>query len=73
MTGQEVPLANDGSERPVRASTTFRKVIDGFRLYCGAGFYANVHSVLNTGRRRGLSAFRYIQGAIGRKSLIQLG
>ena len=73
MTERDVPPTNNGSEQAIRPSTTFRKVTGGFRSDWGADFYANVRSVLNTGRRQGLSAFQSIQAAIAGKSLIQPG
>ena len=73
MTERDVPSTNNGSERAIRPSTTFRKVTGGFRSDWGAGFYANVRSVLNTGRRQGLSAFKAIQSAIAGECLIQPG
>ena len=73
MTERDVPPTNNGSERAIRPSTTFRKVTGGFRSDWGADFYANVRSVLNTGRRQGLSAFQSIQAAIAEKPLVQPG
>ena len=61
MTERDVPSTNNGSERAIRPSTTFRKVTGGFR------------SVINTGRRQGLSAFKTIQSAIAGECLIQPG
>ncbi len=73
MGERDVPPTNNGSEQAIRPSTTFRKVTGGFRSDWGADFYANVRSVLNTGRRQGLSAFQSIQAAIAGESLIQPG
>ncbi len=73
MTERDVPSTNNGSEHAIRPSTTFRKVTGGFRSDWGADFYANVRSVLNTGRRQGLSAFKAIQSAIAGECLIQPG
>jgi transposase len=70
MTDRDVPPTNNGSERAIRPSTTFRKVTGGFRADWGADFYAKVRSVLNTGRRQGLSAFQAIQSAIAGECLI---
>ncbi len=73
MAERDVPSANNGSERAIRPSTTFRKVTGGFRSDWGADFHANVRSVLNTGRRQGLSAFKAIQSTIAGECLIQPG
>ncbi len=73
MTERDVPPTNNGSEQAIRPSTTFRKVTGGFRSNWGADFYANVRSVLNTGKRQGLSAFQAIQATIAGKSVIQPG
>ena len=73
MTERDASSTNNGSERAIRPSTTFRKVTGGFRSDWGADFYANVRSVLNTGRRQGLSAFKAIQSAIAGVCLIQPG
>ncbi len=73
MTERDVPPTNNGSEQAIRPSTTLRKVTGGFRSNWGADFYANVRSVLNTGKRQGLSAFQAIQAAIAGKSVIQPG
>jgi transposase len=70
MTDRDVPPTNNGSERAIRPSTTFRKVTGGSRADWGADFYAKVRSVLNTGRRQGLSAFQAIQSAIAGECLI---
>ncbi len=73
MTERDVPSTNTGSERAIRPSTAFRKVTGGFRSDWGADFYAAVRSVLNTGRRQGMSAFQSIQSAIAGECLIQPG
>ena len=67
MTERDVPPTNNGSEQAIR------RVTGGFRSNWGADFYANIRSVLNTGKRQGLSAFQAIQAAIAGKSLIQPG
>lgn len=64
---------NNGSERAIRPSTTFRKVTGGFRSDWGRDLYAGVRRVLNTGRRQGLPALQAIQSAIDREHLLQPG
>jgi transposase len=61
MTERDVPTTNNGSERDLRSSTTFRKVTNGFRSDWGADLYAGVRSVLNTARRQSLSPLQAIQ------------
>ncbi len=56
MSERDVPPTNNGSEQAIRPSTTFRKVTGGFRSNWGPDFHASVRSVLNTGRRQGMSA-----------------
>lgn len=73
MTERHVPPTNNGSEQAIRPSTTFRKVTGGFRSDWGADLYANVRSVLNTGKRSGLSAYQSIQSAIAGETLILPG
>jgi transposase len=45
---------NNGSEQALRRCVVFRKVTNCFRSERGATFYANVKSVLETTRRRGI-------------------
>jgi transposase len=73
MTEHGVPSTNNGSERDIRPSTTFRKVTGGFRSQWGADFYAGVRSTLNTGRRQGFSALQAIQTAINGQPLFRPG
>jgi transposase len=56
VTNRLVPPTNNSSEQTLRPSTTFRKVTNGFRSEWGAHFFADVRSVVETGRRLGLSA-----------------
>ncbi len=64
ITEREVPPTNNGSERDIRPSTTFRKVTGGFRSEWGGDLYAAVRSTLNTGRCHDLSALQAIQTAL---------
>ena len=45
-------------------STIFRKVTNGFRSDWGRNLFASVRSVVNTGKRQGLSAFQSIKKAL---------
>ncbi len=59
-----IPPTNNSSEQAIRMSTVFRKVTNGFRSDWGRDLCAAVRSVVNTGKRRGLSAFQAIQKAL---------
>jgi transposase len=59
-----VPPTNNSSEQAIRLSTVFRKVTNGFRSDWGRDLFAAVRSVVNTGKRHGLSAFQAIQKAL---------
>jgi transposase len=59
-----VPPTNNSSEQAIRMSTVFRKVTNGFRSEWGRDLFAAVRSVVNTGKRQGLSAFQAIQRAL---------
>jgi transposase len=59
-----VPPTNNSSEQAIRMSTIFRKVTNGFRSQWGKDLFANVRSIVNTGKRQGLSAFQSISKAL---------
>jgi len=59
-----IPPTNNASEQAIRMSTVFRKVTNGFRSNWGRDLFAAVRSVVNTGKRHGLSAFQVIQKAL---------
>ena len=59
-----VPPTNNSSEQAIRMSTIFRKVANGFRSDWGKDLFANVRSIVNTGKRQGLSAFQSISKAL---------
>jgi len=59
-----IPPTNNASEQAIRMSTVFRKVTNGFRSEWGRDLFAAVRSVVNTGKRHGLSAFQAIQKAL---------
>jgi len=54
ITNREVSATNNGSEQAVRPCVVFRKVTNCFRSRWGADLYANVRSVIETARRRGI-------------------
>jgi transposase len=59
-----IPPTNNASEQAIRLSTIFRKVTNGFRSDWGRDLFAAVRSIVNTGKRQGLSAFQAIQRAL---------
>jgi transposase len=58
------PPTNNTSAQAIRLSTVFRKVTHGFRSDWGRDLFAAVRSVVNTGKRQGLSAFQASQRAL---------
>jgi transposase len=68
-----IPPTNNSSEQAIRMSTIFRKVTNGFRSDWGKDLFAAVRSVVNTGKRQGLSALQSIQMALSGRSLFQPG
>jgi transposase len=59
-----IPPTNNASEQAIRMSTVFRKGTNGFRSEWGCDLFAAVRSVVNTGKRQGLSAYQAIQTAL---------
>ena len=55
VTNRAVPPTNNGSEQALRPCVVFRKVTNCFRSEWGATLYADVRSVLETARRRGIA------------------
>jgi transposase len=56
LTRRDVEPTNNESERALRPSVIFRKVTNGFRSEWGAKVYADLCSIVETGRRNGRSA-----------------
>jgi transposase len=55
LANRAVPPTNNGSEQALRPCVVFRKVTNCFRSAWGAALYANVRSVVETARRRGVA------------------
>jgi transposase len=55
---------NNESERALRPAVIFRKVTNGFRSEWGAKTYADLCSIVETGRRNGRSALAAIRDAL---------
>jgi transposase len=69
----EVPPDNNGSERELRPTATYRKVTGGFRSKWGADLFAGVRSVVGTAARRGKDAYQAILAVLDGESIIQPG
>jgi transposase len=69
----EMPPDNNGSERELRATATYRKVTGGFRSQWGADLFAGVRSVVGSAARRGMDAYQAILAVLDRESVIQPG
>lgn len=65
----EVPPDNNGSERELRPTATYRKVTGGFRSDWGADLFAGVRSVVGTAARHGIDAFQAIRRALSGQPL----
>ncbi|MEG5019694.1 MULTISPECIES: IS66 family transposase [unclassified Microcoleus] len=59
-----IPPTNNSSEQAIRMSVVFRRVTNGFRSEWGRDLFAAVRSVVNTGKRQGLTAYQSIQQAL---------
>jgi transposase len=59
-----IPPTNNASEQALRWSVIFRKITNGFRSDWGRDLFAMIRSIVNTGRRHGLSAFQSILAAL---------
>jgi transposase len=69
----DAPPDNNGSERELRPTATYRKVTGGFRSHWGADLFGGVRSVVGTAARRGIDAYRAIRAGLGGESAIQPG
>jgi transposase len=64
LTHPEVTADNNGSERELRPTATYRKVTGGFRSHWGAELFAAVRSVIGTAKRRGVDAYQAIRNTL---------
>jgi transposase len=69
----DAPPDNNGSERELRPTATYRKVTGGFRSKWGADLFAGVRSVVGTAARRGKDAYQAIRAVLDGESVIQSG
>jgi transposase len=61
VTNRAVPPTNNGSEQALRPCVIFRKITNCFRSQWGAKLYADVRSVFETARRRGIAILQAIR------------
>jgi transposase len=59
-----IPPTNNSSERAFRMSKVFLKVTNCFRSGWGKNLFASIRTVVNTGKRQGLTAFESIKKAL---------
>lgn len=64
ITRRDVPYTNNACERALRPSVIFRKVTNCFRSDWGSHLYADIRSVVATGRIRGRSPLDAIQAVL---------
>jgi transposase len=69
VTRRDVPATNNVSERRLRPSVIFRKVTNGFRSAWGAEVYADICSIVATGRLNGRTALEAIRTALAARSI----
>lgn len=69
----EVAADNNGSERELRPTATYRKVTGGFRSDWGADLFAAVRSIVGTAARRGIDAYRAIRATLQGQSVLAPG
>ncbi len=73
VTNRLVPATNNGSEQSLRFSKILLKVINCFRSEWGPDFFADVRSVIETGRRLGMTAFEAIRKTLDGETLFASG
>jgi len=65
----DIPPDNNGSERAIRNVKVKLKVSGQFKTLQGAQDYANLRSIIDTSRKRGLNEFDALVGVIGGRSV----
>ncbi len=69
----DAPPANNGTERELQPTATYRKVTGGFRSTWGADLFAGVRSIIDTAARPRKNAYQAICAVLGKDSVIQPG
>jgi transposase len=73
LSHPEVTADNNGSERELRPTATYRKVTGGFRSDWGADLFAAVRSVIGTAARRGVDAYQAVRATLQGRSVLAPG
>jgi transposase len=71
LADRAIPPTNNGSEQALRPCVVFRKVTNCFRSEWGAELYADIRSVIETARRRGIGALDAIVSTLKGVSLAE--
>jgi transposase len=69
----EVAPDNNGSERELRPTATYRKVTGGFRSGWGKNLFAAFRSVVGTAARRGINAYQAVRMTLSGQSVLSPG
>ena len=69
----EIAADNNGSERELRPTATYRKVTGSFRSDWGADLFAAIRSVIGTAARRGTDAYQAIRNTLRGQSVLAPG
>src|SRR5450759_1338852 len=69
VTNRAMPPTNNGSEQALRPCVIFRKITNCFRSQWGAKLYADVRSVFETARRRGIPILQSIRMTLDERPL----
>jgi transposase len=69
VTNRALPPTNNGSEQALRPCVIFRKITNCFRSHWGAKLYADVRSVFETARRRGIPILQAIRLTLDERPL----
>jgi transposase len=71
VTNRDLTATNNGSERALRPAAIYRKITNGFRSEWAAKLYADVRSVIESGRRRSIRAIDAIRMTLQASPLVQ--
>jgi transposase len=64
LLDENIPPDNNGSERAIRNIKVKQKVSGHFKSYDGAKNYANLRSIIDTSRKRGLNEFESLVAVV---------
>jgi transposase len=73
LEDRAIPATNNGSEQALRPCVVFRKVTNCFRAEWAAELYADIRSVIETGRRNAVGAFQAIRLTLSPPPLTDTG